>query len=354
MSIRSSVNQFLFYPIGVYRLYKRMLATPRVDNGKRRIYLLNVPSHGNLGDHLLSVAEKKFFADHFSQFELVLVSSSDLYYSIRIALRNVKSDDILCITGGGFLGSLYQEEGRFFKILGMFPDNKVVVLPQTIYYENTVRGQKMLQRATKLYARHKHLYVVARDRRSYDLLNTVLMKDRKDRVAYTPDIALYLKFSGQYDRKGILWCLRTDDEKNSINEVIIQQLQSELSVLRVSQKHTDTYVNYSIPIEREDVEVSNKIQEISRARVVITDRLHGMIYAVITSTPVIAMDNVNGKVRQVYEQWIKHVPYIRFIDDPTKCKGALEDMMSISSTDYPQDELLAKYQPIIDFINDEA
>ena len=53
--------------------------------------------------------------------------------------------------------------------------------------------------------------------------------------------------------------------------------------------------------------------EFRHARLVITDRLHGMIFAVITGTPCIVIDSKSPKVRGCYE-WIKQLDYIKFID----------------------------------------
>ena len=351
MKLLSKIHQYLYFPIGVYRLYRRIETVAKDNNTTKCIYLLNIPSHGNLGDHLLSIAEQQFFKDYFPQYKLVLISSADLYFSISISLRQVKSNDVLCITGGGFLGSLYAEEQRFFKILRKFPNNKVIVLPQTIYYEDTSKGRMMLSKAVKQYAKHKHLYVIARDKKSYDLLAETLMKDRKEHIAFTPDLALYLKFCNSHKGEGVLWCLRNDNEVNVCNKRIILQLQKDVSSFGLKERYTDTYVNYPISISMEETEVKKKIEEISKAKIVITDRLHGMIYSVITGTPVIVMDNISGKVKQVYDQWIKHIPYIRFIDNLQNSKTYIEELLKINKTDYLKEGVISKYKPIIDFIN---
>ena len=46
----------------------------------------------------------------------------------------------------------------------------------------------------------------------------------------------------------------------------------------------------------------------------VTDRLHGMIFSVVTGTPCIALDNVSGKVRGVHA-WIEDLPTLRFAHD---------------------------------------
>lgn len=84
MKLLSKIHQYLYFPIGVYRLYRRIETVAKDNNTTKCIYLLNIPSHGNLGDHLLSIAEQQFFKDYFPQYKLVLISSADLYFSISI------------------------------------------------------------------------------------------------------------------------------------------------------------------------------------------------------------------------------------------------------------------------------
>ena len=66
--------------------------------------------------------------------------------------------------------------------------------------------------------------------------------------------------------------------------------------------------------ERENA-LNAKFAQFSGAELVITDRLHGMIFCAITGTPCIVFDSKSPKVRGCYE-WIKHLDYIRFADKP--------------------------------------
>ena len=47
---------------------------------------------------------------------------------------------------------------------------------------------------------------------------------------------------------------------------------------------------------------------------VITDRLHGMIFCAITETNCIVLDSKSPKLRGCYE-WISHLGYIRFVSN---------------------------------------
>lgn len=354
IALNKDEKQLLYRPYAILKMrwkYRKIIRTP---SGTSRLFLLNIPSHGNLGDHLLSVAEQKFFKDNFPHMQIIPVTSADLYYSIKTALAPVRQNDILCVTGGGFLGSLYDEEERFLTILQMFPHNKIIVLPQTIYYEENEKGQMALERAVMYYQSHQKLYVIARDYRTFNLLRDVLMKGREDKIAFTPDLALYLNSPFKNNREGVLWCLRNDAEINDCNNRIIEELKEQVNTLGLMSEHTDTYVPYSVSYESENHEVHNKLVQFSKAQFVITDRLHGMIYSVITGTPVIALDNINGKVGQVYKQWLSNFNYVRYVPTLTQTKNLVSQMLLLKNCKYDNLELIKMYQPIIDFINAEG
>lgn len=349
----TSIKRAIYLPYAKYKVWKKFRFLKKYDKNTRHIYLLNIPSHGNLGDHLLSVSEQEFFLDNFPQYLLILVTSADLYYSIKYSLSSVREEDILCITGGGFLGSLYEEEERFLEILRRFPNNKIIVLPQTIYYEDNEKGKRMLSQAKVGYQKHKNLYVTARDQNSYDILKQSLMLGRESHIALAPDLALYFTYQSANKREGILWCMRKDLEIKEENAAIVQTLKDQVCDTDLQVSYTDTYVNYPIPLSMEVVEVQKKLEQFSHAKLVITDRLHGMIYAVITGTPVIAMDNISGKVGQVYRQWISHIPYVRFVNSVIDADSAVSSLLKKKDYIYDNASIRKQYQPIIDFINAE-
>lgn len=342
-------KEILYRPIGILRLFWKV-KRQKLGDGKR-IYLLNIPSHGNLGDHLISVAEIKFFADNFPQYELVRVSSADLYFSIRIALSSVRQQDILCMTGGGYLGSMYQEEERLMRILGLFPHNKIVVFPQSIYYEPSEQGELKKQSAAVNYHKHNKLFIIAREQNTFNLLKNYLMKGKDNRIALVPDMALFLDYESKEKRNTILWCLRSDDEKNSNSSGQLACLKSLLETNGYIQKSTDTYVNHSVSIENECGEVYSILKEFATAKIVVTDRLHGMIYAAISGTSVIALDNSTGKVRSFYEQWLSSVPYIKFVNDEQTAEKAVKELLKMKEMSFDKSFFVNKFKPIIDAIN---
>ena len=121
----------------------------------------------------------------------------------------------------------------------------------------------------------------------------------------------------------ILICLRKDKEKVIDNKIgnIILELKN-----RYSLKYTDTVINSFILPDKRKEYVEEKILEFVNSKIVITDRLHGMIFAFLTKTPCIALNNSSGKVLGVYE-WIKECGYIKVINDIEEIPKLIEILL---------------------------
>lgn len=92
-------------------------------------------------------------------------------------------------------------------------------------------------------------------------------------------------------------------------------------------KETDTVIQQIVSAKERDMVLQDKWTEFGSVGLVITDQLQSMIFAAITGTPCIAVDNVSKKVSGVYA-WIKDLPYIRVLENPT---DILENIMEMYS-----------------------
>ena len=141
------------------------------------------------------------------------------------------------------------------------------------------------------------------------------MQEAYRNVRLMPDMVLSMK-GRKIDtpRKGCLLCLRGDREKTRSDrqDLLLRSQVKEMFGDDVTD--TDTVVPYSVPIRRREKELFAKLDQFSGAELVITDRLHGMIFCAITGTPCIVINSKSPKVRGCYE-WIKELDYIRFADD---------------------------------------
>ena len=107
--------------------------------------------------------------------------------------------------------------------------------------------------------------------------------------------------------------MRDDKEKSITSEqtkVIIEQLFSDNAEI----KNFDTIINADKPIigEYREKLVIGKLKEFADCETVVTDRLHGMIFSYITSTPCVAIPNSTGKSLYVYNDWLKDSKVVYF------------------------------------------
>ena len=153
---------------------------------------------------------------------------------------------------------------------------------------------------------------------SYDLANANYAN-----VYMIPDMVMYMNYSDmqvKYLRSGIKICLRNDREKTfEKNEhEKLCAIAKKLSCNNIEK--IDMIANETITKKKRQEIVCNHLEKFFTAEFVITDRLHGMIFAAITATPCVVFRSKSYKVNGCYE-WISHLPYIRFaenIDDVWK------------------------------------
>ncbi len=275
---------------------------------KNRLYIIGTPIHGNIGDQAILIAEKRFLKDKFSKYKIIEIESNMLNKHIKLLKKIIKKNFIL-ISGGGFLGNLWlNEEDMFRKVLINFPQNNVIVFPQTIFFSNDEEGLRTLQESIKIYSNHQHLTICCREKYSYDF-----MKDNfnKVNIMLIPDMVLYLKPQNLNSvRNDILFCLRKDKEKINYHlDETINELKKDYSIFI-----TDTVINKSIYSFNRNKILLKKLQEFSQYKLVVTDRLHGMIFAYLTKTPCLVLENKSYKIRGVYE-WLKDIDYIKLTND---------------------------------------
>ena len=55
-------------------------------------------------------------------------------------------------------------------------------------------------------------------------------------------------------------------------------------------------------------------KKVAGARLVVTDRLHGMILSLVAGTPCLVLPNSNHKIRQTWKDWLLDVPQLKFIE----------------------------------------
>jgi len=279
---------------------------------KKAIIFIATPSHGNLGDQAIVYSQYIFFEELGFKDQICEVNEYlyDLYQ--KKIKRKVQKDDLIVIDGGGNIGTLWMvPENRILNIVMRFSENPILVFPQSAYFIDNVYGKNELHKVERIFNRHPNLHLMLRDKRSYNLMSEYISKN----IYLLPDIVLYnkqIKFE-DVERKYILTISRKDHEGQSAEQILCMAKTLQ-STLKLPIRETDNVIEHNIYPENKRNELFAQFKTISDAKVLITDRLHGMIFAVITNTPCIVFDNINKKISGVYKEWLKDVGNIYMIN----------------------------------------
>lgn len=276
----------------------------------RRWILMNTPDHDNLGDHALTMGTIDYFRHYFPNEKIIEITGKQWDAFKKVIINKIGGKDIIVIVGGGFMGDLWSvQDVRVKQILNAFKRNKTIFFPQTFYYID--KFDSVMNADKELYNERKNILFLHREENSYRDFTEKLVNDFSRNKCF-PDLALYLERKPKnVKRNGILICLRLDKESVSIETH--KKLFNLALHLRSSVSAIDTLLDRSVGRDERTDEVSNVLDAISGSELLITDRLHAMIFAAITGTPCIAFDNLSHKVKGVY-QWIQELDYVTCMD----------------------------------------
>ncbi|GIM33805.1 polysaccharide pyruvyl transferase family protein [Paraclostridium bifermentans] len=322
----------------------------KVYEGKKKAILTLTPTHGNLGDHAIAEASYRYIKESFKEYELIELDIFEVYKYAKPLRNIITEDDIVFTIGGGNMNNYYkiEEESRRF-IIDTFKTAKIVSLPQTISFSNDNNGKIELEKTKKIYNSNKDLRIVARENKSFEIMKKEFTNCK---IIKSPDMVLYLENlnSNLNNRKNIMICLRDDLEgfisKNKRTE-IINSIEKKYKHIDVC----DTVINKNVDKHTRGLELNKIWNKFSNSKVVITDRLHGMIFCVITKTPCIVLRTFDHKLTESY-RWFKELNFIKFIEDHSidniiSIINQLENIENIENTKY-REEHFKKFRQLLD------
>lgn len=321
MNFKAVIKKYILTPIrrmkfrksGHYKIFLN-------DQKKNRYILLSDIDHGNIGDHAIIYSIYEILKDtNIHSSNVFAFNRRDCIRSLDDIFRGVNPGDIIIIPGGGWIGTLWKDSGSLFiEILERFSKYKIVVLPQTICFTKDEYGIRQERRLYKAIENCRDITVFVRDPLSYDfLIKNMPAETDKRKYDLVPDMVLYLEKHKEIIKENdILWILRKDRE-SIVSETVLDDIKGIVKRRDYTVIKKDTVLPYHVkPVGREK-ELNRLWDLYLKSKLVITDRLHGMLFAVITSTPCLAMDNISHKVYGVYNKWLKGNDSILMIKDDT-------------------------------------
>lgn len=316
MAILTIKNRFKEFVKLIYIYPNYQVALNRLrDNQSSKIILFGTPAHGNLGDQAIAISEMDFLRKISKERNIVEIPMP-LFKVYRETIRSyINPKDTIIISGGGWMGNLWiHNEITIRQIIMDYSDNRIVIFPQTLYYTNDEYGNKVIAETKDVFCKHKDLILSVRDARSYECAEREFELKGEKELLFCPDMVVYgtlaqkMRFSSE--DKSALICLRDDIEKKADTD----NIKNIFSKAGYSIRENTTVLNRLIPLKKRLCAVQEKIAEFQSASIVVTDRLHAMLFATLAGTPCIAFDNATGKVFGVGEYLVKSGLPIMLVD----------------------------------------
>ena len=320
----------------------------------RKCCIFGTPLHGNIGDSAIVLAEHAFLKRHLKSWPIKEIAAYE-YIEYKDTIRHALGrHDVICLHGGGNMGDTwYPEETMRREIVAEFGDRPMLVFPQTIHYSDTALGKERAGESVQYYNKQGNPTLVARERTSYQIMKELYPQAE---IMLIPDIVLSATMETfsveRQSREGIMLCMRNDAEK-ALTEEDFDRIQRMVQPLCMPVRKTDMYTDCQVTKENRAECVKAKMTEFAQARLVITDRLHGMVFAAITGTPCVVFSNHNHKVRGTYE-WIRYLPYIRYVENVEEMEACMPELLAMEDCQYDNTPLKPYYEKLAEVVKQKC
>lgn len=330
--IRKAAN-FLIDPLPAryLRRLKHVRSSPGGQVAGKQAYIFLAADYPNLGDVAITLAQRELLQELFPDHRITEVPTDVPFPRLKYILEHIAKEDIVTLIGGGNMGLNYYHFQCLRECIVRFLRNgtRIYSFPQTIDFTDDLIGRAALRTCRKSYGSSMQLILMARETLSYDFFR----RNFKSETVLTPDIVMTLKrwYMAKGPRQGIGFAFRQDHEK-VVSDASLLRLEALFRNGEIERIDTASpggewseEVKYQL--------LDNYLTNLSHKELLLTDRLHGMIFAYITATPAIVFPNSNGKIKYCYE-WIRDCGFIHFFDSPDSLDGALIEQVRTSVVDY--------------------
>lgn len=284
--------------------------------------LWGLPYHSNIGDTLIWEGELNFLKT--IPHKCLDVCAWDGYRH-----KPLKKNTIILLHGGGYFGDTWRNGWEYpLDCIENYPENRIVLFPNTIYYEDKALMAEDARRMAKL----KNLVICARDKVSYQIAK----ENFSNEVRLVPDMAFcislhYLSKWRKPSNGRTLFLKRIDKELGkgnveingkdidvrdwptmdskphwqdhafSLSMRVKNRLSRHLPALSAVGERLEDWTAYHIyrpHLTRMGVEFVSPYKDI------VTTRLHVMILATLLGQKVEFVDNSYGKLSSFYNSWL--------------------------------------------------
>ncbi len=310
--------------------------------GRARCALLDFPDHGNVGDSAIWAGEIVALAALGVKVAYV---GTHLSFDPDI-LRQRMPDGVILIHGGGNFGTIWPEcQAHRERVLAELKDYPVVQLPQSIHYSD----EASLENTRKLIAEHPDFTLLVRDepsrRIAEDLLHarTLLcsdsaffLHDRLPRERPVVDIFALARTDKERVAADLRSLLSTTGHSFEIDDWLDEPMTLSRRVAgrvwpRAFGRTTRVPGFFALLKAAWDAAAWARIRrgcrQLSRGRVVLTDRLHAHILSTMLGIPHVVLDNNYGKVQSFIASWTLGNPLVRRASTPAEAVEAAVELL---------------------------
>lgn len=281
----------------------RMLRTNGKDH--KKIFYCGVCESSNMGDMAQTYCFRKWFSENYPDYKVIECKTSfimdDGCGMIEGMKKITNSGDLFFIQSGYNTHDLGgQEDFMHQRVITAFPENEIIILPQTVFFKD----QKRKQLCSDVYNGHKKVLFYARDPISMKI-SEEMFPDLTIKIL--PDIATTLigKNDYRFNRSGVHLCHRNDLEQYYKEDDYAEfaGVLSKYGKVDIS----DTIIKDSCRKIYADLEgyVEDMVKKFARYKLIVTDKYHGLIFSLAANTPVIVLRSTDHKVVSGYEWFSK-------------------------------------------------
>lgn len=332
----------MMYVLRFKKWVRRLIGSPQKvskytsimrDHSTSKVYLMDTPTNGNMGDQAIAYATIQYLRKVLPGYRLVEIPNIDVNAMMTSMKKNVEPKDIIVWNGGGNIGNLYPTaELSRWTLFKTVKKRSLFIFPQSVHFDISRKsGKCFLNQSIKNYKNQNSLSLFLRERKSFeymreyfDVKNTFLVPD----IVFTLDGTLTPEKDSE--RSGVITLLRSDIEKSSYD---ISSLFEVIEDLKLEVCKSDTVFKDIFVTEDNRYELlQKKLKSIAKHKLVVTDRLHGMVFAYLTRTPAIVIENNNWKIKSTYETWLENVNFIKVIPNEiseTEARQLMESLLNI-------------------------
>lgn len=317
-----------------------------LDEGKN-IYVFLGCDYTNLGDYAITIAQCEILHKLFPDYRVHMFYCNNTYKSLKTVVKYHHTDDLVTIIGGGNMSDLYYGyERKRNLIVEVLSEYRIISFPQSVVFTNTKYGRLAFERSMRTYQKHPNLLLLFREEKSYRLIKNAYPQLE---CYLTPDVVMTLNYKKNNKREGVVVSLRKDKE-SFLTEVQKNEIIKEIENTGAKYRKFDTYIK---DVSNLNGDFETLIKMYQEAKMVVTDRLHGMIFSYITGTPAVVFPNNNGKIEYSY-QWIRNCKYIHFLNSLESFSEILykyKNLKENQNSDAEVNDMIAKFVFLREIVN---